>query len=861
MRVPLEWLAEYCDAGLDPRELGEWLTMTGTKMEAVHHHGVSALEHFVVGKVLEAEKHPDADRLTVCKVDVGNGEVRGIVCGAPNVAAGQTVAVAGPGAVMPDGTKLKRAKLRGVESNGMILAEDELGIGTLHAGTMELDGALAAGTPLAEVLPLATDVLELEITPNRPDCLGIYGVAREVAATTGAALAPPPWSVDPGSEGEIEGVTVRVEVPELCPRFTARVFEDVTIGESPPWLKARLMAAGQRPISNVVDITNYVMLLTGQPLHAFDLDRVAEQTLVVRAAREGETIDTLDGQTRTLEAGEILIDDADGPTSLAAVMGGARSEVGEDTTRVLMEVAAWHAPTVQRTSTRLGLRSEASSRFEKGLSVRQTLEAQAVAAQLLVELCGARIVPGTIDVGGPGEDPPPLRLRPARTDGLLGTSIPAERQAEILRSLEFDVREDGSELVVGVPHFRRNDVTREADLVEEVARIDGLDRLPATLPSRRGASGRLTREQLARRRAEDALVGRGAYEVVGWSFTDPSVADRLRLPPDDPRRHFVAIANPMSEDHRVLRTSLLGSLLDAASFNRARGATDVALFESGTIYLDRAARISPDGDPIADDAPHAPRTSESGAHHPTSGTFEAQRTSLSTGSGVGSATFGARERGIERLPVERHALGAVLAGRVAPAAWRGSDGAVWDFFAAKGLLGAVLDTLRISWDVRAEAPHPFLHPGRAARVYSGETELGWLGELHPLVARAWDLEGDVAAFEIDLGLAIAQAPAELHYRDVTSFPAVRQDLAIVVPDSVSAAEVLAVLRRAAGALLRHAEVFDVYSGEQVGDGRVSLALHLEFAAPDRTLTDEEVRRPVDKAVAALREQLGAEQRG
>jgi phenylalanyl-tRNA synthetase beta chain len=804
MRVPMAWLAEYCDPGLAARDLGERLTMTGTKLEAVHHHGVRTLDAFVVGKVLKAERHPDADRLSVCEVDVG-GEVRGIVCGAPNVAAGQTVAVAGPGAVMPDGTRLKKAKLRGVESNGMILAEDELAIGTDHDGTMVLDDTLAAGTPLAEVLPVATDVLELEITPNRPDCLSVYGVAREVHATTGAPLAPPPWRDDPGTPGELDGVSVTVEVPDLCPRFTARVFEDVTIAESPPWLKARLMAAGMRPISNVVDITNYVMLLTGQPLHAFDLDRVAGQRLVVRAARAGETIATLDGQTRTLEAGEIVIDDADGPTSLAGVMGGARSEVGDDTTRVLMEVASWHAPTIQRTSTRLALRSEASGRFEKGLSTQQTMEAQAVAAQLMVELCGARIAPGTIDVGGPPADGAPLTLRPQRVERLLGKAVATERQVEILRSLEFEVdASDGSALSVTVPHFRARDVTREADLVEEVARIDGLDRLPATLPSRRGASGRLTRAQLARRRAEDVLVGRGLHEVVGWSFTDPLVADRLRLPPGDPRRRMVRVANPMSEAESHLRTTLLGSLLDVARHNASRGFGDLALFESGPIYLDR------DG---ADPG----------------------------------------------LPLERHALGAILAGRAAPPSWRGGEPPAWDFFAAKAVIGALLDTLRVAWDVRADAAHPFLHPGRSARVYAGESELGWVGEVHPLVAQTWDLEQALAAFELDLGLAAEHAPDTAQFRDVTSFPAVRQDLAIVVGEDVPAAAVLDEIQRAGGRLLESAEVFDVFRGAQVGEGRVSLAIHLAFRAPDRTLTDEETAALVDKMLAALAE-LGAERR-
>jgi phenylalanyl-tRNA synthetase beta chain len=827
MRVGLEWLSEHCDAGLDARELGELLTMTGTKLEAVHHHGVAALEHFVVGKVLEAARHPDADRLTVCQVDVGGGEVRGIVCGAPNVAAGQTVAVAGVGAIMPDGTRLKKAKLRGVASEGMILAEDELAIGTTHDGILVLDETLVAGTPLSEALPISTDVLEFEITPNRPDCLGVYGIAREVHATTRAPLGPPPWREDPGSTGPVDGVSVEVEVPDLCPRFTARVFDDVTIAESPPWLKARLMAAGMRPISNVVDITNYVMLLTGQPLHAFDLDRVAGQRLVVRAAREGETIDTLDGQTRTLHAGEIVIDDADGPTSLAGVMGGARSEVAGDTTRVLLEVASWHAPTIQRTSTRLGLRSEASSRFEKGLSTGQTVEAQAVAARLMIDVCGATLVPGMIDVDAGAQQDHQLTLRPERVEQLIGKPVAVEEQARILTTLGFGVTviEDGP-LVVDVPHFRATDVTREADLVEEVARIDHLDRLPATLPSRRGASGRLTFAQRARRRAEDVLVGRGLHEIVGWSFTEPTVADRLRLPADDPRRAFVALANPMSEDQSHLRTTLLGSLLDAARRNLARGATDLALFESGAIYLDRrpaddAAGLTRDGDPIAPVLD-----------------------------------------GDDGLPLERHALGALVAGRVVPESWRDpSGGQGWDFFALKALAGALFETLRIDWDVRPGNPHPFLHPGRSARVFAGENELGWLGEVHPLVAGEWDVEVPAVAFELDLGLVVSLAPEAPQFRDVTSFPAVHQDLAIVVPDDVEAAAVLDVVRTGAGRLLERAEVFDVYRGAQVGEGRVSLALHLAFRAPDRTLTEDEVRALVDRAVTALATEVGAEQRG
>ncbi len=418
MRVPIEWLHTYCAPELRTFELADRLAMTGTEVERVETHGVTALENFVIGKVLAAEKHPDADRLNVCQVDTGDGEPSQIVCGAPNVAAGQTVAVAKPGAVMPDGTKLKTAKLRGQPSHGMILAEDEVAIGTDHDGIMVLPDELPAGTPLAEVLPIATDVLVLEITPNRPDCLAVYGVAREAHAATGATLTPPPWVAepDPGSDGPLDAVTVAVQCPDLCPRFIARAFENVSIGESPRWLKARLMAAGQRPISNVVDITNYVMLLTGQPMHAFDLDQVAGAQLTVRRAREGETIDTLDGQTRTLDGDMVLIADADGPTSIAGVMGGARSEVSPATTRVLMEAANWNGANIHRTSLTLGLRSEASGRFEKQLQPEQAMDAEILATQLMVA--------GLRRDRGPGHD------RPRRSRSGSGDHPPARRQGQ-----------------------------------------------------------------------------------------------------------------------------------------------------------------------------------------------------------------------------------------------------------------------------------------------------------------------------------------------------------------------------------------------------------------------------------------------
>jgi phenylalanyl-tRNA synthetase beta chain len=801
MRVPLAWLHDYVRPELDVRELATRLALTGTEVDRLHHHGVAALDAFVVGRVLEASRHPDADRLTVCSVDVGDGGPQQIVCGAPNVAAGQTVAVARPGAVMPNGMELGVARLRGVESNGMILAEDELGIGTDHAGIMVLDDAHAPGTPLETVLPIATAVLELEVTPNRPDCLGIYGVAREVHAATGAPLMPPPWADDPGTDGAVADAQVVVEDPDLCPRFTARVFEDVALGPSPAWLKARLMAAGVRPISNVVDISNYVMLLVGNPVHTFDLDRIEGGRLVVRRALPGEQLTTLDDVVRTLDEQMLLIEDDAGPTSIAGVMGGVRSEIHDGTTRVLLEVANWNGPNIHRTSQLLGLRSEASGRFEKGLAPEQAMEAQIVATKLMLELTGARLAPGTIDVGGAGPAPKVIRLREHRVEELLGRAIPRPRQAEILSALEFGVADADDGLDVSVPAFRRNDVYREADLVEEVARIDGLEKLPATLPKRRGSAGRLTTAQRLRRRAVDALVGRGMYETVGWSFTDPGLADRLRLAPDDPRRDFVVLQNPMSEDHAVLRTTLAGALLVAARHNAARGMPDLGLFECGTVYR-------------------------------------------ATG---------------DKLPHEHRALGAILTGRLQPQTWGTAEPPQAGFFAAKALLGAALEAIRVSWQVEP-ATEPFLHPGRTARVIAGGEDVGWIGELHPLVARAWDLDHGAALFEVDLDRVLGHADAVPQYVDLTSFPALRMDLSVTLPEDVPAATVVASVREAGGDLLADARVFDLYHGEQVGAGRKSLALALAFRAPDRTLTDEDVAPLRERIVAALRDGLGGELR-
>jgi phenylalanyl-tRNA synthetase beta chain len=820
MRVPLAWLREYCDPGLTAEEIAERLDLTGTELERIERVGVGEAGGFVVGKVLTAEQHPDADRLSVCTVDVGAGEPSTIVCGAPNVAAGQTVPVALPGAVMPGGTKLGKAKLRGVESAGMILAEDELGIGDQHSGIVVLGDGLTPGTPLLEALPIADDVLELEITPNRPDCLSVYGVAREVHAATGAPLAADPSDADAepsGSDEAEDHASVEIADPEICLRFTARVFEDVKIGPSPLWLKQRLIAAGQRPISNVVDITNYVMLCIGQPMHAFDLDAVRGSKIVVRRAEDGEKMTTLDDVERTFDSSMALVCDAEGPSGIAGIMGGQVSEVSDTTTRVLMEAATWVGPNVLKTSKALALRSEASTRFEKQLHPEQALAAQRLASRLMVELCGARLVPGTIDAYPDPLEPRTVDLGLDRLERILGTRIPDGEVERILASLGFESAANGT-LAVTVPSWRDADVQREADLVEEIARVHGLDKLPTTLPARERAVGRLTHGQRLRRRLEDALRDRGLDEVVAWSFTAPEALERLRLG----ELPTLTLANPLSEDQSVMRPLLLPGLLDAARHNLAHGATGVALFESAHVYRPNGELDAPQGSP----------------------------------------------RGASPA-AERHHVAGLLT-QSSPATWR-TDAGPADFYAGKGLVEALMRAAGVVPYVEPVS-HPFLHPGRAAAVTAtvseplangvepGLYEIGWVGEIHPLVAREWDIEA-VVAFELDAAtLAELSEGALPTYAEVPAFPAVLQDIAVVAATDITAANVVEAVRKGGAELLDTVEVFDVYEGEQVGEGNRSLALRLAFRAPDRTLTEEEVAERRQAIEAAL-EEIGGRLRG
>jgi phenylalanyl-tRNA synthetase beta chain len=762
MKIPLDWLREYVPYEGSTKELVDRLTISTCNVQRVYRRGVvdsdGNLGLYRVGKVVEAGKHPNADRLQLCLVDVGEGEPRQIVCGAWNFGAGATVAVALPGAVLPGGQKLEQAKLRGSVSDGMILSERELELGHDHTGILVLSDPAAPGTPLAEVLPLGEDVIEVETTPNRSDLLSMYGLAREVAALFGLTLAPPPGT-DPARAGD-DTVDVRVEDLERCPRYIGRTFTDVAIGPSPAWLKARLVAAGMRPISNVVDVTNYVMLALGSPLHAFDRTLLAEGRIVARRAVNGEEITTLDGNLRRLDERDLVIADAEQAVAIAGIMGSEASEIGEGTTEILLEAANFEPLGILRTSERLGLRTESSSRWEKGVDPHAAGQAATMATELIVDLAGGRWT-GETDVSADLPAPPAIAYRPLRADQLIGLATPADEQRTILGRLGFPVDEEWH---VAVPTWRSRDVTREVDLVEEVARVR-LDEVPYTLPRRTEMFGRLSKSQRLRRLTEDVLVGSGFFEAYTPSLAaDDENPDALRIP------------EPQSVEQAVLRTRILPGLVEAARHNLAVGNSGVALFEIARVYLP----------------------------------------------------------GSEELPEERWALAAVTEG---------------GFAAAKGAVETLHTALRLR-PVFGRSQVRLYHPGKTASFAGGV-----VGELEPGL-----LEGEWGAFEIDLETLYAQVPERLEYEDVITYPALRLDIAVVVPEEVPAGELIDAAGEAAGPELHGARIFDVYRGEQIPAGKKSVALALEFRSPERTLTDADGARLRGAIARLLGKRFGAELR-
>ena len=805
MKAPLSWLRDYVEVDIDVEELASRLALSGTEVERVTEVGVPGntknLSCFVVGKVLQCERHPNADKLSVCQVDVGDGGVATIVCGAPNVAGGQTVPVVLPGGTLPGGMQIKKAKLRGVESAGMIMSEAELGLAAKSAGIMVLPQDWPAGGLLAEHIPIADQVLEVEVTPNRPDCLSIRGLAREVAAITGQPLKDPKIPVfEPSDKDASDDITIEVLDQDLCPRYAGRVIRGVTIGESPAWLKARLCFAGMRPVNNAVDITNYVQWALGQPLHAFDLNTIAGAKIIVRRARPGEHLTTLDGQDRALSEEMLVIADAERASVVAGIMGGIDSEITESTTDILLECANFNAPSIMRTSATLGLRSESSTRYEKGLDPEAIDAAMDMTCGMLAELCGGKVSKGTVDVRTPARPSRVLTLRQTRIEKVLGAPVARDRTRGILVNLGCSVAEVGEQYEVTVPG-NRGDLEREIDLIEEVARINGLDGIPERLPARTSGSGGLSARQKCLRRTEDILQGLGLLQAISYSFVDTRWPDTLRLASSDERRTALPITNPLSSDQAVMRTMLLPSLLEAARTNVSVKEENISLFEIGRVY----------------------RPSE------------------------------------RLLPDEPLHVGIVTAGSWSEQSWS-SPGETTGFFLLKGIIERLAEGLRS--DLRyGPSAEPFLHPGKSATVTGASgTNIGWLGELHPLVVRHFALKEPVAVAELELDRLIESAESLVRFKDILAHPAVEQDLALVVDASVSAAAVLDCVRQAGGELLDEARVFDLYEGTQVGEGKKSLAIRLRFRAADRTLSEDEINAIRPQMLEQLAAETGAELR-
>jgi phenylalanyl-tRNA synthetase beta chain len=760
MKVPVSWLKEYVPIDRPVDEIAQRLVISSCEVEGIERVGVADVDGnlglFRVGRVLEAVKHPNADRLQLCQVDIGESDPRQIVCGAWNFAAGATVGVALPGAVLPNGLQLERRKVRGEVSDGMILAEDEVALGTDHTGIMVLENGIEPGTPLADVLPLTETVLDLGPEHNRPDLLAVYGIAREVAALFDLELAAPPGTDPPPDANETLDITI--EDFEACPRYVGRHFRDATISPSPVWLKARLLAAGMRPISNVVDITNYVMLALGNPLHAFDYTKLAGGRIVVRRAKPGEKLRTLDGVERELEPYDLMIADGERSVALAGIMGGEETEIGANTTEILLEAANFEPYTIFRTSERLRLRTEGSNRWEKGVDPYLAEQAAKLATQLIVEHAGARRV-GHVDVHAELPEPPMVHFRPERTDAVLGIETPPDVQHAILRRLEFGV--DGEK--VSAPTWRARDVTREIDVVEEVARFRLAD-VPARLPTRQAMFGQLSKHQRIRRRIEDVLVGFGYSEAYTWS-----------LLPEESATGGVGLQEPLSSEQAVLRTSLIEGLLASARRNVDAGSDDIALFEQAHVYL-------PSG---------------------------------------------------EQLPDERWRVGGI-----------GEGG----FAFAKGTAEGLYAALGVEPNFRPADDLPAA--GRGAR-----TDEGWVASV-----REPELPGEWGAFELDVDALVDCVPDVIVYEDVITYPPVRQDLAFVVPDEVTAGELVASAHEAAGPELREMHAFDVYRGGQVEPGKKSIAFSVAFQSPERTLTDEHAGELRNRIVAALEQRFDAQLR-
>ena len=809
MLASIAWLKRYVDIDVTPEELADRLTRVGLEVESVIHQG-AGISGVLAGKVTAIERNPDSDHLWVCQMDYGSGEIVQIQTGAQNVKLGDMVPVATIGAELPNGMKLKKVKMANVYSYGMLCSANELGIDSKlllpeqREGILILSPDTPIGADIKDVLGLNDTVLDIDLTANKQDCFCMTGIAREAAAVLGKTMRMPDTSVKEAAGGNVNDMMRNeIEIPELCSRFTNRVLKNIKIMPSPDWMQNELRACSVRPINNVVDVTNYVMMELGQPMHAYDYDTLKDHALIVRRAKPGEHLRTLDDQDRALTTDMITIADTEKAVGLGGVMGGLITEVTDKTTTVILEAAAFNGPSIRRTSKALGLRSEASMRFERGVDIANCHRALDRAAHLLEEMGACETVCGIADAYPVPYKPAVVTVTPEAINTRIGVEIPKEEMIEILTRLQFDVKEEKGALVITAPTWRQ-DVTCDADISEEIARMHSYDKIESHNPELALRQGKEDPMEEVKSEAEDYLASAGLDEVMTYTFIHPSFMDKMMLRADDSRRNVIKLMNPISDEFGVMRTTMLPSLLNTAAYNLARQAESVKIFEVGRVYLPKSLPLT-------------------------------------------------------EHPEERRIIGAVMSGRRNDLSWTSGKDSV-DFYDMKGVVEGLLAKMQLTDYELIPNEQVYMHPGKSCAVRAGGKVIGYFGCLHPTAAANFDVPEETYVLELELAPLAESALRVPQYVHLAKFPGTSRDIAVVVPKEVTVKELEGVLRANAGELLKGIRVFDVYTGKQVAEGCKSVAFNLTFQAEDRTLTDGEIDPIIKNLVAKVAEAYEAQLR-
>lgn len=811
MQVSIKWLKDYIDFTETPEQLADKLTMAGIPVENVVDPG-EGLEKVVTGRIEKLEPHQNSDHLQICTMNVGLAENIIIVTGAQNVAEGQVVPVAMVGAHLPNGMKISKGKLRGVASNGMLCSAQELKLDLeklpeeQKTGIFILPSDTPVGIPAKDVLGLNDVVLEFELTANRADCFSVFGLVREIAAITGNKPHFPEIKVNEDDNTKLNDIfSVEIADPDLCSRFSTRMLKNVKIGPSPEWMQQRLEGAGIRSINNVVDVTNFVMIELGHPMHAYDYDKITGKKLIARRAIEGEELHTLDDTSRKAKGEMLVIADSEKAAGLAGIMGGFETEITDTTTTVVLESADFYGPCIRRTARACGLSSEASGRFERGVDSETTIKALDRAAQLLQEMGACTVCEGIVDVYPNPKQANYVTFTPEQINNHLGTNIAKDVMLNIITSVGFDVTKDeNDEITVKVPSWR-NDVTCMADISEEIARLHGFDKIKSTLPNGVSMQGTQSAKQTFIDKVKASLSSQGLYETISFALTNEETFNKLNIPQDSPLRKAVPIMNPLSDEYPLVRTTLLSSIFDNLARNLARKNDDVALFEVGSVFFPKALPVT-------------------------------------------------------ELPDEVVKIAGAITGRRNAQGWNQTNDMV-DFYDAKGIIEELLANLRVTRYTVEAGTHYAMHPGKTALFKKGRDVIATVGEVHPAVLSAYGITKPVYIFELDATTVMKYMAKDLKYKALPKYPATSRDLAMLVDVDVNAADIEKAMTKAAGQNLTQITLFDVYNGKQVEEGKKSLAFSLTFQSNDKTLTDAEIDPAIEKIVAKLQKDFNANLRG